>query len=201
MYHKGRMNEVPDETRTDSWRLLLVLLAKHYTIIAFLRNNLPTVKRFQVFMLYIDLVIKIITVQIQTKHFLIKMYLSFYFRKRPIVCCWLRDRWKDIYSERGLLLPIYSSGSQRVPTVAPPVQARQRRTDRLRVPRSTAILSTLSKSDRVVLITWSPSGYTSVLPECPDAAIIFLLTNQNVTGLPKHTGSLGTNRKSWSNVI
>ena len=27
----------------------------------------------------------------------------------------------------------------------------------------------LYKTDRVVLITWSPSGYTPVRPECPDA--------------------------------
>ena len=40
--------------------------------------------------------------------------------------------------------------------------------DWLHVPSSTAILCTLSKSNRVVLITWSPSGYTPVVPECPD---------------------------------
>ena len=53
--------------------------------------------------------------------------------------------------------------------------------DRLHVPRATAILCTQSKSDRVVLITWSPSGYTPVLLECPDRAVIFLFTKQNVT--------------------
>ena len=40
--------------------------------------------------------------------------------------------------------------------------------DRLRVPRSTAILCTQSKSDRMVLVTRSPSGYTPVRPECSD---------------------------------
>ena len=40
--------------------------------------------------------------------------------------------------------------------------------DRLRVFRSTAILCTLSKSDRVVHITWSPSGYTLVQPKWHD---------------------------------
>ena len=50
-----------------------------------------------------------------------------------------------------------------------PLKARQRPSVRLRVPRSTAILCTQSKSDRVVLITLSPSGYTPVRPECPDA--------------------------------
>ena len=43
-----------------------------------------------------------------------------------------------------------------------PLASSSETTDRLRVLRSTAILSTLSKSDRVVLITWSHSGYTLV---------------------------------------
>ena len=49
-----------------------------------------------------------------------------------------------------------------------PLQARQRWPDRLGVPRSTAILCTQSKTDRMVLITCSPSGYTPVVPESPD---------------------------------
>ena len=56
-----------------------------------------------------------------------------------------------------------------------PLQAHQRRPDWLRVPRSTAILCTLSKSDSVVLITWSPSGYTPVVPECPDRECCLLI--------------------------
>ena len=51
--------------------------------------------------------------------------------------------------------------------------------DRLCFPRSTAILCTQSKSDRVVLITWFPSSYTPVRPECPDSSVLF--TNHNVT--------------------
>ena len=49
-----------------------------------------------------------------------------------------------------------------------PLQACQRRTDWLCGPSSTLILCTLSKSYCVVLITWSPSSYTPVVPECPD---------------------------------
>ena len=75
---------------------------------------------------------------------------------------WVRDGWRD--SERGLLLPISSGG--------------------LRVPRSTANLCILSKSDRVVPIMWSPSSYTPVRPECPDRAVLF--TNQNVTACQAH---------------
>ena len=56
-----------------------------------------------------------------------------------------------------------------MPTLAPPCKLVRQAPDRLRVPRSTVILWTLSKSDREVLITWSPSGYTPVRPECPDA--------------------------------
>ena len=91
----------------------------------------------------------------------------------------VRDGGIDLYSERGLLLPISSSGSHGVPTLAPPCKLVRDIADRLRVPRSTPILSTLSKSDRVVLITWSPSGYTPVVPECPDRSVLF--TNHNLT--------------------
>ena len=62
------------------------------------------------------------------------------------------------------------------------------------------ILCTLSKSDRVV-ITWSPSGYTPVGLDCPDA-LSSLFINHNVTAYQStRTGSLGTNRKSMPYVI
>ena len=35
----------------------------------------------------------------------------------------------------------------------------------------------LSKSDHKVLITWSPSGYTLVVLDCPDCAVISLFTH------------------------
>ena len=98
-------------------------------------------------------------------YFFIKIYLSHFILERvdvSVVC--LRDGWRDIYSERGLLL-ISSSRSQGVPTLATPCKLVRDASDRLRVSRSTAILCTLSKSDRVVLITWSPSGYTPVWSE------------------------------------
>ena len=80
-----------------------------------------------------------------------------------------RDGWRDIYSEIGFLLPISSSRSQWVPTLAPPCKLVRYASDRLCVSLSTAILCTLSKSDHVVLISWSFSDYTPVLSECPDA--------------------------------
>ena len=58
--------------------------------------------------------------------------------------------------------------------------------DRLRVSRSTVILCNLSKSDRVVLITWSPSDFTPVVRKCPDRVVMF--TNQNVTACQSTRG-------------
>ena len=105
-------------------------------------------------------------------HFFIKYISHTLFSKGSIFLWCVRNGWRDIYSVRGLL-PISSSRSQGVPTLAHPCKLVRDDSDRLRVPRSTAILSTLSKSDRVVLITWSPSGYTPVVPECPDRAAIY----------------------------
>ena len=103
-----------------------------------------------------------------------KKYISHTLYTKGLIFLWcVRDGWRDLYSERGLLLSISSSGSQGVPTLAPPCKLVRDASDRLRVPRLTAILCTLSTSDRVVLITWSPSGYTPVLPECPDRAAIY----------------------------
>ena len=82
----------------------------------------------------------------------------------------VRDGWRDIYSERGLLLPISSSRILGLPTLSLPCKLVRDASGRLRVPRLTAILSTLSKSDHMVLITWSLSGYTPVRPDCPDAS-------------------------------
>ena len=91
-----------------------------------------------------------------------------------------------VYSERGLLLPISSSRSQGVPTLAHPSKLVRDASARLLVPRSAAILYTLSKFDRVVLITWSPSGYTPDIPDCPDHAVLF--TNHNVTACQSTRG-------------
>ena len=101
-------------------------------------------------------------------HFFIKIYLSHTLFSKELMFLWcVRDGWRDIYSERGLLPPISSSSSQGVPTLAPPCKlvitplvgcvslARLR-------------FSALSKSHHVVLITWSPSGYIPVRPKWHD---------------------------------
>ena len=118
-------------------------------------------------------------------HFFIKIYLSHTLFSKGLMFQWcVRDGWRDICSERGLILPISPSRSQGVPTLAHPCKLVRAASGRLRVPRSTAILCTLSKSHRVVLITWSPSGFTPVRPECSDHAVLF--TNQNVTACQAH---------------
>ena len=61
------------------------------------------------------------------------------------------------------LLPISSSRSQWVPTLATPCKLVRDASNRLRIPRSTVILSIMSKSDHMVLIKWSPFGYTHLL--------------------------------------
>ena len=94
--------------------------------------------------------------------------LTLYSRKGWCFCgVW--EMGEDIYSERGLLLLISSSKRQGVPTLEPPCKLVRDAPDWLRVPRSIAILCTLSISKRVVYISCSPFGYTPVRPECPDA--------------------------------
>ena len=117
------------------------------------------------------------------------------FSKGLMLLWCVRNGWRDIYSERGLLLPIFSSGSQRMPMLAPPCKLVRDASDRLRVPCSDAILCTLSKSDRVVLITWSSFGYTPVRPECSDCAVLF--TNHNVTAYQSTQGHLERTENLW----
>ena len=98
-----------------------------------------------------------------------KIYITrFILEKGPQFVVSLIDRWKDIYSERGLLHPIYSSGSLWVPTLAPPWKLVRDASDRPRVPRSIPDSLHLFKSDRVVLITWFCFRYTPVISKCSD---------------------------------
>ena len=106
----------------------------------------------------------------------------------------VRDGWRDIYSERGLL-PIYSSRNQGVLTLAPPCKPVRDAPDRLRVPRSTAILCIMFISERVVLITWFPSGYTPVVPEWPDRAALY--TKHNVTACQSTRGHKERTENPW----
>ena len=81
---------------------------------------------------------------------------------------------RHILREGTSSCPVSSSGSQRWPTLAPTFKTyRQRRlnvSDRLRVPGSTHdSLHSVSTWPCCSHITWSPSGYTLVGPDCPDA--------------------------------
>ena len=80
---------------------------------------------------------------------------------------------RHILREGTSSCPISFSGSQWVPTLAPPLQAISSETSETPLIGCMSlawlsILCTLSKSD-CVDITWSPSGYTPVGPDCPDA--------------------------------
>ena len=109
----------------------------------------------------------------RTKHFLIKIYLSFYSRKGPQFVVSLRNRWRDIYSERGLLLVPYlfpgARGCQRLHPLASRIVGDDL-TPLIDCVSKAWLPNSLprSKSDHVV-ITWSPSGYISVGPDSSDA--------------------------------
>ncbi len=96
------------------------------------------------------------------------MYLSHFILERvdvSVVC----ERWV----ERHILRERTSSSHIFLPTLAPRCKFVRDAPDWLRVPRSTPILCTLSKSDCMALITRSPSGYTPVVPERPDRAAVY----------------------------
>ena len=73
------------------------------------------------------------------KLFVINIYLSFYSQKGPQFVVSLRDRWRDIYSERGLLLVSYlllgARAYQRLHPLASCIV--RDASDRLRIPGST----------------------------------------------------------------
>ena len=128
-------------------------------------------------------------------HFFIKIYLSHFILERvdvSVVC----ERWvkRHILRERTSSSHIFfhEPGGN----ACTPLQARQRRLCSAACPSP----CTLSKSDRVVLITWSPSGYTPVRPVCPDAPSSSCLLIK-MWQLTKAHGVIGTNRKSMSYVI
>ena len=113
----------------------------------------------------------------ERKHFFIKKGLMF-------LWC-VRDGRRDICSERGLLLPISSSRSQGVPTLAPPCKLVRDASDRLRVPprqRFSALYLNLT--------AWFSSR--DLLPVThllyPSALITPLFTNQNVTACQSTRG-------------
>ena len=97
-------------------------------------------------------------------HFFMKIYLSHFILEKV----W--EMGGETYTQREDFFPYLLPRARRYQRLHPLVSSAETTSVRLRVPRSTAILCTLSKSHRVVLITWSPSGYT---PAVPDRAVLF----------------------------
>ena len=94
----------------------------------------------------------------EMKHFFIKIYLSFYSQKGHKFVVSLRDRWRDMYSERGLLLAPYllsgAKGCQRWhPLVSHIVRDDLTPLIGFVSLARFSILTGLSKSDCVVLIS------------------------------------------------
>ena len=119
-------------------------------------------------------------------HFFIKIYLSHFILERMDVSV-LCERWVEWHILReDFLFPYLLPGARGLPTLAPPCKLVIDAPGRLRVSHSTVILCTLSKYDHVVLVTWSPSSYTPVVPKCPD--LTDLLSNHNVTACQSTRG-------------
>ena len=109
------------------------------------------------------------TLRNERTHFFIKIYLSHFILERldvSVVC----ERWveRHILKEEDVFFPYLLPGAKGANACTPCKLVRDA-SDRLRVPRSTVILCTLSVCDCRVLITWSPSGYTPVRRKWPDA--------------------------------
>ena len=108
-----------------------------------------------------------------TKHFLIKIYLSFYSQKGP----WFVISWEidgETYTQRGdfFLSHIFFQESMGA-NACSPTESRIIRDDltlcSVACPWFDSRFSALSKSDHsMVLNMWSPSGYKPVRPDCPD---------------------------------
>ena len=123
--------------------------------------------------------------------------LSFYSRKGHNSLLYsLRDRWRDIYSERGFLLaPISSSWSQGVPTLAPPLISRIVRdnsnaSDRLRIPGSTLDSNWTACLNLTAWFSYHVVSFR--LHTCstglPRRSAIPLFTNHNVTACQSTLG-------------
>ena len=127
----------------------------------------------------------------------------------------LRDRWRDIYSERGLLLAPYllpgARGCQRLH----PLSSRIVRDDLTPLigcvsladldsqssQKRVSLLTGLSKSDRGVLISRGPFLVTHLLDRPTPTHCHPPVYKSQRDSLSKHTRSLGTNPKSMSTVI
>ena len=123
-------------------------------------------------------------------HF-IKTYLSHFILERGTqFVVSLRDRWRDIYSERWHLVPYLLPGAN----ACAPLQAVSSETS------ETPLIGCVSLARFSILtgltvkiwphgshITWSPSGYPPARPASPDA-LPYPFTNHNVTACQSTRG-------------
>ena len=130
-----------------------------------------------------------------------KIYLSHFILERGTqFVVSLRDIWRDIYSEKGLLLAPYllpgARGCQRLHSLASRiVRDNTNASDRLRIP-SVTLDSDWTDCLNGSHITWSPSGNTPTQPVYLDAlpSPCSLITMWQLV-------KPGTNPKSMSTVI
>ena len=107
-------------------------------------------------------------------HFFIKIYLSHFILERVMFLWCVIDGWRDISQREDFFFSYLLPGARGCQCLHP-LQARQRCLWSVACPTLDCDSLHLFKSDRVVLITWSSSGYTPVWPECPDAPSSFCL--------------------------
>ena len=139
-------------------------------------------------------------------HFFIKIYLSHFIPEggaQFVVS--LRDRWRDIYSERGLLLAPYLLPWARGCQSLHPLASRIVRDDLWSAEYPWLdpqfLQDSLSKSDRVVLISRGPLLVTQLLVRLNPKHCHPPIYKSQRNSLSKHTGSPGTKQKSMSTVI
>ena len=116
-------------------------------------------------------------------HFFIKYISLILFSKRGTkFVVSLRDRWRDIYSERGLLAPYLLPGASGVPTLSPPCkpyfQRQPNASDWLHIPGS-ALDS--NWTDCLNLTAWFSFRLHTCSTGLPRCTAIPLFTNHNVT--------------------
>ena len=110
--------------------------------------------------------------------------LILFSKRGPQFVVSLRGRWRDIYSEGGIFLSHTFFRDPGGTSACTPLHhiVRDDLTPLIGCVSLARlfILCTLSKFARVVLITRSPSGYTPVGPDCPDALLCLLITKRQL---------------------
>ena len=134
--------------------------------------------------------------ELQRTNTLLYIYIYIYHTLilKGLIFLWcVRDGWRGVNSEWGLLFPISSSRSQGLPTLAPSCKLVRDASGRLRAPRSTVILCTLS----INLTAWLSSRDLFPVTHLFDLGALIMLSCLLIKmwQLAKHTVSLGTNRK------